>query len=192
MNLTFKFERDDNYVKIPRSLFSELKRLAFRDALTGLYNRNFFEESYKREKERANREKKPFSVIIMDVDNFKMINDTYGHLTGDEVLKSISKIMKKTFRKTDIIARYGGDEFIVFMPNTDENKAEVAVSRFKKNLEALNNEGKFPFRIEVSVGKATQNVGESSKKDPIREADFNMYREKKRKSLFSVQYLSFL
>ena len=104
-------------------LFEEIKRLATTDSLTGVWNRRYLEESLHKEKERSERFGHPFSLLILDVDNLKFLNDTYGHLFGDEVIKTIARTIKSSCRKIDIIGRYGGDEFAVILPETNKEGA---------------------------------------------------------------------
>lgn len=109
--LTTKSERD------ARSLQEQLQELAIHDPLTGLYNRDHFNETFNRELIRAERHNHPISVIMADIDNLKVINDTYGNLAGDEVLKAFGVLLKRNARASDIISRYGGEEFLLILSN---------------------------------------------------------------------------
>lgn len=108
-----------------------LERLAITDGLTGLYNHRHFRENLQQEFERASRYKLPLSCLIFDVDNFKKLNDTYGHLVGDKVLKEIATRTLKCVRKSDLVARYGGEEFVVIMPQTGAEGAAVEAERIR-------------------------------------------------------------
>ena len=102
--------------------FEKTRRLAITDGLTGLYNHRYFAKSLRRELKRANRNDRPLSVIIIDIDHFKQFNDTNGHLQGNEVLKGVARIMKQALRNVDILARYGGEEFAIILPETDKKQ----------------------------------------------------------------------
>lgn len=109
--------------------------LSQHDPLTGLYNRGYMLEKLEIEKSRFERSKKPFSVIILDIDFFKSVNDNYGHEAGDDVLKTVSSIMKNTVRKTDFVGRWGGEEFVIILPFTDTEGAYDLAEKVRKNIE---------------------------------------------------------
>lgn len=111
-----------------------MKELAITDRLTALYNHDFFYSRLDEEFSRAVRYGTPVSVIMMDMDNFKNINDTYGHRTGDKVLKEIADMIKKLVRKTDIVARYGGEEFAIILPHTNLEGAEEEAERIRETI----------------------------------------------------------
>lgn len=110
----------------------DMKALAITDRLTEVYNHNFFYTRLDDEFNRASRYETPISLIMMDIDDFKRINDTYGHRTGDHVLKEIADMIKKLVRKTDIVARYGGEEFSVILPHTNLSGAEEEAERIRE------------------------------------------------------------
>jgi diguanylate cyclase (GGDEF)-like protein len=112
----------------------KLQVLAITDELTSLYNVRYFNEQLANEFERASRYNQPLSCIMLDVDYFKDINDEYGHLKGDEVLKKIAKIIKDSIRSSDSAARYGGDEFVLLLPQTDEKKRYRLAERIKQGV----------------------------------------------------------
>lgn len=109
--------------------------LSQHDPLTGLYNRGYILEQLEVEKIRFNRSKKPFSVIIFDIDFFKSVNDNYGHEAGDNVLKNVSTIMRSTVRNTDFVGRWGGEEFLIILPFTDTGGAYELAEKVRKNIE---------------------------------------------------------
>jgi diguanylate cyclase (GGDEF)-like protein len=115
-------------------LREQLRSQAIRDQLTGLYNRRFLEDALTRETGRAARNGEPMAVAILDVDHFKRINDTYGHEAGDAVLRELGQVLLKTIRKTDIVGRFGGEEFLVLLPGAT---VEVAQARALAVLEAV-------------------------------------------------------
>ena len=129
---------------------TEMTRRSHTDALTGLFNRSRMSELLEMEIVRAERYKTPFSVALMDVDHFKSINDTYGHLEGDEVLKALAEILRDNTRKSDIIARWGGEEFIILLPNTAVGSATRKVEQLRKAV------ADHPF---AAIGQVTASFG---------------------------------
>ena len=156
-----------------------LKEMAVRDQLTSLYNHNFFYSRLEEEFERAVRYETPLSLILMDIDNFKHINDTYGHRVGDTVLKEISAMIKKGVRKTDVVARYGGEEFAVILPHTLLKGAVDEAERLREIIESHVYAGLVTDRITMSIGvasypqKAAINSG-----DLVNHADNALYKAK--------------
>ena len=132
-----------------------LHEQAIQDPLTGLYNRRFMEESLKQEFARANRENQPFSVVMLDMDNLKLLNDKYGHVVGDIALKSLSKLLKDHTRIEDIVCRFGGDEFLVILHNASEKMASVRLQEWEEQAKKINiiHEGN-PIQISFSAGIA--------------------------------------
>ena len=116
-------------------LFEEVKAQAVTDGLTGLYNRRYFEEYLKKEVTRAMRQKQAFSVIGLDLDHLKQINDKYGHAYGDLAIKTVAEVLKKNARSIDTAARMGGEEFNVILPGVDSSGAMIAAERIRKALE---------------------------------------------------------
>lgn len=131
-------------------LKEKLEKLSTTDALTGLANRLKFDELLLDSIERVKRYKVSLSVIIFDIDYFKKINDTYGHLCGDDVLKMIAKIGKDGIRKSDLFARWGGEEFIILQPDIPANKAQIFAERLRQTIESHNFEK--VGRVTVSFG----------------------------------------
>ncbi len=110
-------------------LSQRLRSLAYQDSLTELYNHRYFYEQLTHEVERANRYGRPVSVILLDLDHFKEVNDTYGHLMGDKLLSLIGRVISEQVRGADIAARYGGDEFAIILPDTPLQAAQVAADK---------------------------------------------------------------
>jgi diguanylate cyclase (GGDEF)-like protein len=152
----------------------ELQRLATTDSLTNLYNRHFFNETFHREIGRAGRYEKPLSVLLMDVDNFKHFNDTCGHLQGDMVLKIIADTLSANLRKSDFLARFGGDEFVVVLPETDLQGAEAVAAKMRK---AVGDQMFSDQPLSISIGAATYRPGISGEQI-LEEADAALYRLK--------------
>ncbi len=116
-------------------LFHETERLSITDGLTGLYNTRYFYKQLDVEIARANRYSHSFSLILFDIDNFKFLNDTYGHQAGDDVLHELAGILKAVSRATDIVVRYGGEEFIIILPNTPEQETVNLADRIRMTVE---------------------------------------------------------
>lgn len=115
----------------------ELKNKVYFDPLTNIYNRNKLDEVFSYELDRAKRYKSEFSMILIDIDHFKKFNDTYGHLIGDEVLIMLSKTINKITRTTDTFARWGGEEFVMILPNTTKENAAILAEHIRKDVEKL-------------------------------------------------------
>ncbi len=150
------------------------------DHLTGLYNRRFLEEALGREFQRAQRRRNNLAVLILDIDHFKKINDTYGHQQGDSVLCKVACLFRKELRDYDTAARFGGEEFIAVVPEASMTEAAAVAERIRKSIEgAVFNESGEILKITVSLGLATYPApGINSAADLIREADKALYRAK--------------
>jgi diguanylate cyclase (GGDEF)-like protein/PAS domain S-box-containing protein len=114
-----------------------MRDLAQRDGLTGVYNRQHFERLGNAEFIRSKRFNTALTLVMIDIDDFKNINDTYGHIAGDAVLKQVAKSISDTIRELDVFARFGGDEFVLLMPNTTMTDAQILIDRLDKTLKAL-------------------------------------------------------
>jgi len=139
-----------------RKANERLRELAIKDPLTGIYNRRYFYERMQEELSRARRSRTPVSCLLIDLDNFKQINDTYGHLTGDNMLIETAKILKRNIRREDVLARYGGEEFVILLVGADGDTALSIAERIRKDIEAglakkLREEGK-EAKITASIG----------------------------------------
>lgn len=117
--------------------YQRTKELSHRDDLTGLYNRRYFFDRFEKEVERAKRYNRLFSIILMDLDHFKIYNDSHGHLSGDRALQGVSAVLSQTVRKVDIVARYGGEEFVVILPETDKESAAKVAEKLRQAVEEL-------------------------------------------------------
>ena len=159
---------------------SKLKIMALRDPLTGLYNRNFFNEIMANEINRTKRYGDRFSIVIMDIDNFKQINDNYGHLIGDWLLREYASILGRAVRASDLLVRFGGDEFLVVTLETDLNQCDALISRINELLSDWNREHTDPaYGLSVSIGCSIFEQGKDLMA-VINEADSHMYRNKLR------------
>ncbi len=159
----------------------KLLERAIKDHLTKLYNRFYFEEEGRRELERAKRYGYPLSLIILDLDNFKQINDRFGHQKGDEVLIKFAEVLKKSVRKTDMPVRYGGEEFLVLLPHTHAEEAIKVAERIRKNFAGVAfRAGMEVFRLTVSAGVASCDLPEDCNlEDLLSKADKALYMAKK-------------
>lgn len=156
--------------------FSLLKELTFLDELTGLYNRRFLYAILEKEIEKAKRYGSIFSLVIADMNNFKKINDNFGHLKGDEILKKVANIIKSRLRASDIAVRYGGDEFAIILFEADLNKAEYVMNKVNKLL--ISTDFGFDFNVSLSFGVACFPDSATNKIDLIEFADKKLYEQK--------------
>jgi diguanylate cyclase (GGDEF)-like protein len=156
----------------------KMRDLAIRDGLTGLLNRRFFDEIL--EHKIGTQETSPVSVLLIDLDNFKQVNDTHGHQAGDQVLKCFAQLLKESCRGTDIVARFGGEEFAVILPATTNETAHAVAQRLRKRLSNM----LFTFdgnrlRITVSIGLATSiSTNPILSSNVIKRADTALYQAK--------------
>jgi diguanylate cyclase (GGDEF)-like protein len=151
----------------------QLEHLSTHDVLTGLYNRTFYETELNR---LATSRRYPVSIIVVDMDGLKQTNDTYGHAAGDKMICKAATIMKGAFRADDLVARTGGDEFTVLLPETDKAGLAAAVERIEKSL-AEANRIEDGYYVKLSIGTA---IAESNEKllGAEKAADLAMYRNK--------------
>jgi diguanylate cyclase (GGDEF)-like protein len=137
-------------------LFEQMERMAITDGLTGLLNHRTFQSRADEALAQAKRYDRKCSVILTDIDHFKSVNDTYGHPTGDAVLKGVARILRDKARDTDIVARYGGEEFALIMPETDAKGAQVIAERIREAVKAEVFQTELgPLKITMSLGIAT-------------------------------------
>jgi len=157
------------------------RELAFRDGLTGIYNRRFFQEALELELMRAQRYDRQFSLIIFDVDNFKTINDNHGHTIGDLVLINISKAVHEVVRMTDIFARFGGDEFVIIMPENGMERAAIVAENLRSRVETLTTivDGRsVEATVSVGIASYSSSLGITTVEDIISKADKALYLAK--------------
>jgi diguanylate cyclase (GGDEF)-like protein len=158
-------------------MYEEMARLAITDDLTGLYNRRHFQDRLAHEIRRAQRYGQGFSVIYLDIDHFKMINDNWGHALGDRILADMGKVLLRWGRSSDLIARFGGEEFVALLPMTDADRAVRAAERLRCMVE----EHSFPRRkrLTISLGISTYPADGEAGDELLRKADAALYLAKR-------------
>jgi len=173
----FKFLAGGN---IERAYHEEIYRLTTVDGLTQIFNKRYFMEQLEREIARSSRYRRDMSLVMFDIDHFKKINDTYGHLAGDHVLKQKASTIKSKIRREDIFARYGGEEFAIILPEIDGYNAHQFADKIRKVVENTNftfEETKIP--VTVSMGVATLDAEISDSAALIKRADERLYEAKR-------------
>lgn len=173
---------DDNKLDVIKKInfmYSQTKYLSVTDGLTGLYNRRHFQCNFDREFLRSERYDSKLSLAMIDIDFFKQVNDTYGHGCGDYVLKEIAYLALQTFRKTDMVFRYGGEEFAVILTETDIQNAIIPCERLRKNVETYpfiyNGQ---PFNVTISAGVCEKDSSILSAFDLFEKTDKALYQAK--------------
>ncbi len=166
------------FVAVFKSFLTRMR--SYVDPLTKLFTRYYFADLLSQYFENAVNQKDSLAIVMCDIDNFKRINDTYGHLTGDEVLKTIAKILRDNVRATDIVGRFGGEEFIMAFPSTDSDKIVLILERLRRLVKDIQ---EFPFKLTLSFGVVnyphnTENIIIKSPEDLIRLADTALYHAK--------------
>ncbi len=159
--------------------YTEKEFMSVLDGLTGLYNRRQFELGLEQEFNRTKRHPADFSLAILDIDFFKKVNDTYGHQYGDYVLKTVADLMKASFRKTDLLYRYGGEELVMIMPETNIEGALIPVQRLRRSIEEYGFDyNGVKAKVTASIG-LTMNFGEfKTATDLLKSADEALYKAK--------------
>jgi diguanylate cyclase (GGDEF)-like protein len=142
-------------------LLGENERLATRDSLTGLANRRLFDESLQREVARSQRLDTPLSLLVLDVDHFKQVNDTYGHQTGDAVLREVADALASNTKNYDVAARYGGDEFVVLLPGCSRDDAVRVAERVRHGV--AHAVGEAPVTISAGVATVPDNASDAER-----------------------------
>jgi len=178
--------RETELLEVTRQLQAAnemLQNLSYLDGLTGIANRRHFDQEFLQESRRSKREKTSLSLIMLDIDYFKAFNDTYGHLKGDDCLKTVATTLKKNLRRPgDFPARYGGEEFTVVLPNTDEVGAGIIAEELRTSIEKAGIEhinSLCADHVTVSLGVVTRFAGQADTPDDlILAADRALYRSK--------------
>lgn len=175
-------------------LNGELKDLSYRDPMTHAYNRRYFYEEATRLLSLANREEKSCCIIIMDIDKFKDINDTNGHSIGDEVIIALAQNLDKHIRKSDVIARFGGEEFVILLYNSDVKNAQAIAEKIREDIQniAINtSEGEIHFTASFGVSRFDKSFDQNDIEHTISRADKCLYVAKThgRNKVITEEYL---
>ncbi|MCL5943125.1 MAG: GGDEF domain-containing protein, partial [Actinobacteria bacterium] len=159
-------------------LYREVEDMAVKDGLTGLYNRTYFHQTLQSEVERAQRYGGDLSLVLMDVDDFKLYNDRHGHTAGDDVLRWLGRILTASTRKSDVAARYGGEELAVIMPETQGDQALQAAEKLREVI-VTQQPAHWPAPVTVSIGVASHPMDGTTPRALIDSADQRMYAAKR-------------
>ena len=158
-------------------LHQKVKELSMIDSLTGINNRHYFNEMLQCETERMKRYNHSICMIMIDVDDFKIVNDTYGHLTGDKVLRTIADILRSSVRGADILARFGGDEFVILMPVADENAGRIVADRIQRLIQEWNSK-KLIKDLQIGLSIGVYASDEKDLENILSKADQELYLNK--------------
>jgi two-component system cell cycle response regulator len=172
--------RRKKYQEALKSNYQESVSMAVTDGLTKLYNRHYLDTHLRNLVRQAAEQNRALSVVIMDMDHFKKVNDNYGHASGDEVLKTLAAVIVKTIRSADLAARYGGEEFVVLMPETDAARAYEAAERLRKAVELTDfviPHPESPLKKTTSIGYATMQPNDTPE-SLLKRADVALYEAK--------------
>ncbi len=173
----FKFIASNN---IEAAYHDEIYRLTTIDGLTQVFNRRYFEDTLDRELSRSRRYQRTLSLVMIDVDHFKKINDSWGHLAGDHVLKEVARLIGSRIRREDVLARYGGEEFALVLPEIDRKGATVMAEKARKLVEKqifTFDEVRIP--VTISAGVASLEKKKDDGPELVRRADEKLYQAKK-------------
>lgn len=168
------FARIRNHLELKR-VKDELKTMAVTDSLTGLFNHGFIYKRLKEEVEKAKRYDKDLSIMMLDIDKFKKINDNYGHQFGDKVLKKISAVIKSCIRNIDILGRYGGEEFLLVLPETELKAGVNVAERIREKIEEIAWDNTI---LKVTISGGITQIDKQDEFDFLKEADRLLYKAK--------------
>ncbi|MBO5386405.1 GGDEF domain-containing protein [bacterium] len=172
-------ENKNEVIKQINYIYTRTKYLSITDELTGLSNRRCFDTTFEKEFLRASRYSNKLTLVMFDIDHFKSVNDTYGHQCGDFILKQVANAALQTFRKTDTVFRYGGEEFAVILTETDINQSIIPLERFRKTVQTLglNYQGQ-EVNITVSIGACQLTSEMATKEEFLQKTDEALYEAK--------------
>jgi diguanylate cyclase (GGDEF)-like protein len=157
----------------------KLREQAIRDPLTGLYNRRFFDEYFSNELIRSKRTNTPISLLMVDIDHFKSVNDRFGHDVGDQILEILGEILKSMFRASDVSCRFGGEEFLVLLPGLECDQAFNRAEDLRKHFEQATRDAEFLYsQVTISIGISNYPVHADNTRDLFRTADKALYNAK--------------
>jgi diguanylate cyclase (GGDEF)-like protein len=177
--------REELLRQLVRSEVAEMS--ALKDPLTDAFNRRYFDQIIQGQVNRANRRSSDLSIIVVDVDDLKSVNTRFGHLVGDQVLINVVQLLDCTFRSCDVVVRYGGDEFLVLVTDSNEEGAKIALARLRQRVDAWNSASLVPgYSLALSCGVAGYSKGMSIQ-DVVGLADERMFVEKRSKCLPSPE-----
>jgi two-component system cell cycle response regulator len=170
---------DGDFINIERAYHEEIYRLTTVDGLTQIFNKRYFAEALEREVARATRYRRELSLVMFDLDHFKEVNDTHGHLAGDAVLKTLAHTIRTRIRTEDIFARYGGEEFAIILPEIDGHNAHQFAEKIRRIVETTDfifEAAKIP--VTISMGVATLDLEEPVSAALVKRADERLYEAK--------------
>ena len=172
-------ENKNEVIKQINYIYTRTKYLSITDELTGLSNRRCFDTTFEKEFLRASRYSNKLTLVMFDIDHFKSVNDTYGHQCGDFILRQVANAALQTFRKTDTVFRYGGEEFAVILTETDINQSIIPLERFRKTVQTLglNYQGQ-EVNITVSIGACQLTSEMATKEEFLQKTDEALYEAK--------------
>lgn len=166
--------------------YHKLKKMAVKDGLTGILNRKGFQSFFQKEFHRAKRYRRSLSLVMIDVDHFKMVNDSLGHQAGDFVLRELAGCLSNAIRQADIVSRYGGDEFAILLPDTDRKQAEMLLKRVLLDVEKHSFEwetNKIKVKISYGISTTSELANHENEKDLISKADARLFSAKRSQNL---------
>jgi diguanylate cyclase (GGDEF)-like protein len=159
-------------------LYTQTQKLAIRDGLTHLYNHRYLQQRLTHEEQRAKRYHRTFSFVLLDIDNFKVYNDMFGHPSGDKLLIDLARILESSVRSVDFVARYGGEEFAIVLPECDKERALLVAERIRKNVEEFSNSHREHYNLTISAGVSCYPADGDNKEVLLDKADKALYKAK--------------